>query len=144
MFRRVSNLRWATSTCTCKARRQCAAQTNLRGRIFILCQFGENSIHLLSGERSQGLGPDVTPGTDGQAKRGHGCIVECFEYSNDIITPQCPVKLLGGNTEFFCQFLYGVGPLCGVFGAPNPLIGETREDNVSGHDDFSLRSVKPM
>jgi len=51
---------------------------------FILCQFGENSIHLFSGESSQGLGPDVTPGTNGQAKRGHGCIVRCIEYCNDI------------------------------------------------------------
>jgi len=71
--------------------------------IFILCQFGENSIHLLSGESSQGLGPDVTSGTDGQAKRGHGCIVGCVKYSNDIVIPQCPVKLLDGNTEFFAS-----------------------------------------
>jgi hypothetical protein len=107
---------------------------------FILCQFGENSIHLLSGENSQGLGPEVTPGSDGQAKRGHGCIVGCFEYCNDIVTPQRPEKLLRGNAEFFCKFLYGVGSLGSVFGLANSLIGETREDNITRHDDFSLRS----
>src|SRR5205807_627171 len=65
-------------------------------------------------------------------------IVRCVEYCNDIVSAQCPKKLLHCNAEFLCQFLYGIGPLCSVFDVANSLIGEAREDNVSGHDDFSL------
>src|SRR6202171_3153891 len=109
-----------------------------------LCQVGEKSIPLCSGGSSPGLGPNVAPGTDGQSKRGHGRIVRSFEYRNDIVTPQCPEKLLPGNAEFFCQFPYGVGALCGVFSVANPLIRETRQDNVCRHDDFSLSRLRPL
>src|SRR5882762_7272752 len=52
-------------------RRGIRVEREARRHILPLGQFGENAIHLFSGERSQGLGPDVTPGTDGQPKRGH-------------------------------------------------------------------------
>ena len=94
----------------------------------MLWQLGENSVHFFSGERSHCLRPDVAPGADGQADRGHRCVVRRFKYSNDIEASERPVKLLHGDAEFFCKLLDGVGPLGRVFGGTDALIRKARED----------------
>jgi hypothetical protein len=59
----------------------------------------------VSRESPQGLGADITGGTNGQSKRGHGRIVGCIEYRNDVVASQRPEEVLRVTPNFLARSL---------------------------------------